>query len=245
MSRSALVPQIVFPFWAMISSLLAASPGEWGCVLPVEKERERVQKINWKSKIGSASGSPVVHDGRIFIGTNNAANLDPQRSGDAGVMMCFDRITGQMLWQEHRARLAQRVHDLPLQGISSRPFAENDRLYYVSNRGELVCLKTPEAKEPIDRVIWKIDMIQEFGVFQRAAGDMGNPLPSPIVFGDIVYSLTGNGTITGYEFTFPALPFVPRPQSPSFIAVNKKTGKLIWKSNAPQDRIGMGNGRRL
>ena len=57
--------------------------------------------------------------------------------------MAFDATDGEFLWQAAHAKLpAGRVNDWPLQGICSTPAVEGDRVYYVSNRAEVVAADT-------------------------------------------------------------------------------------------------------
>jgi outer membrane protein assembly factor BamB len=53
---------------------------------------------------------------------------------------------------------------------------------------------------------------------------------APIVVGDLVFVCTSNGVDESHVK-------LPSPQAPSFIAVNKDTGKLAWQSNLPGDKI--------
>jgi outer membrane protein assembly factor BamB len=58
-----------------------------------------------------------------------------------GVLLCFDEKTGEFLWQHSNEKLPTgRVHDWPDQGICSAPLLDGDRLWYVTSRGEVVCL---------------------------------------------------------------------------------------------------------
>lgn len=104
------------------------------------------RNIKWVVPLGSQTyGNPVVANGRIFVGTNNgAAYLSYYPSSvDLGVMLCFEEKTGRFLWQHSNLKLPTgRVHDWPLQGVCSTPVVRGDRLWYVSNRGEVVCLDT-------------------------------------------------------------------------------------------------------
>src|SRR5262249_13911085 len=52
---------------------------------------------------------------------------------------------------------------------------------------------------------------------------------SPLVAGDLVFAVTSNGVDEQGN--------VVSPKAPSFIAVNKNTGKVVWQSNLPGDRI--------
>ena len=68
-------------------------------------------------------------------------------------------------------------------------------------------------------------MIEELGVFPHNLATS-----SPVIFGDIVYIVTSNGVDEAHLD-------VPSPRAPCFIAVNKKTGKLVWENNEPFDTI--------
>ncbi len=210
--------------------------------LPSTWDLESGQNVKWRQPLGSQSyGGPVVAGGKIFVGTNNEGLRNPKLTGDRGNVMAFDAETGEFLWQAAHPKLpAGRVHDWPLQGVCSTPYVEGDRLYYVSNRAELICADTEgfrdgendgpftaeENSSEIDEdVIWKLDMIGELDVFPHnlAAG-------SPLVVGDLLFTVTGNGVDEGHIN-------IPRPGAPSFLAVNKKTGKVVWESSEPGPRI--------
>jgi outer membrane protein assembly factor BamB len=47
-----------------------------------------------------------------------------------------------------------------------------------------------------------------------------------------VFALTGNGK----DYAAPDKP-VPEPKAPSFVAIDKKTGKVAWSDNSPGDKI--------
>ncbi len=93
------------------------------------------------SQLGSQSfGNPVVAGGKIFVGTNNQSQRQPKVKGDKGVVMCFREADGKFLWQNVHDKLASgRVNDWPKQGICSTCNVDGNRVYYVSNRCELVC----------------------------------------------------------------------------------------------------------
>lgn len=202
--------------------------------------------VLWRARLGLSSGSPVVHRGRVLVGSANDPFHDPRSRQDAGVLLGFDQERGTFLGQVAHVRLPRRVNDLPGQGILCRPCVEGDRAWYVSNRGELVCLDlgnydSTKPALPLGGVLWKLDMVAKLGVFKRDAGDIGNPLSSPLVIGNLVFCVTGNGTVFGHALTAdPKTAYVPRPNAPSFVAVHKKTGKVVWSSNAPGKNIQYG-----
>ncbi len=200
------------------------------------------KNMKWKVQIGSTSnGNPVVADGKIFLGTNNANPRNPEIQGDKGVLMCFRESDGKFLWQAITDKLESGFeNDWPEQGVCSSPAVEGKRLYYVSNRGELVCLDTEGFldgkndgpfqdevhKGPTDAdIIWKLDMMKELGVSQLFMAST-----SPVIWEDLVFLETSNGRASNDEK-------VPAPKAPSFLAVNKNTGKVVWQDNSPGDGI--------
>jgi len=198
--------------------------------------------IKWKAEIGSQSyGNPAVAGGLVCVGTNNTGLRDPNQDGDRGVVMCFDEKTGEFQWQMTHEKLPQgRVNDWPEQGVCSSPAIIDGVVYYVSNRAEVVALDAKGFKDGENNgpfkdekytseadgdVLWKYDMIEELGVFPHNLATS-----SPLVVGDLVFVNTSNGTDESHIN-------IPSPLSPSFLAINRKTGELVWENDAPGDRI--------
>jgi len=182
--------------------------------------------ILWKAKLGKVSyAGPVIAGGKVFVATNNENPRDKAFEGDAGVIMCFDAKSGKFLWQTLHEKLVDDAQNYPKQGIASTPFIDGDRLFYVSNRCELVCADVNgDPKNPgKGKIIWSLDMIKDLKVFPCQLANS-----SPLVVGDLVFVVTGNGVDVSVN------PWKLRaPEAPSFLAVNKKTGKVIWKDNSP------------
>jgi len=208
--------------------------------LPAAWNIKTKENIKWKVDIGNTSyGNPVVADGKVFLGTNNENPKNPAVTGDKGVLMCFRESDGLFLWQAVSDKLGQGF-DWPEQGVCSSPAVEGKRLYYVTNRAELVSLDTEgfldgkndgsfedeSYKGQTDAdVIWKLDMMKDLGVFPH---NMANS--SPAILGDLIYLVTSNGKDENDEK-------VTAPKAPSFIAVDKNSGKVVWQDNSPEDRI--------
>ena len=87
----------------------------------------------------------MVANGQVYVGSNNGAGYlkrYPARI-DLGVLLCFNEADGKFLWQHSNEKLPTgRVHDWPMQGVCATPLVEGKRLWYVTNRGEVVCLDT-------------------------------------------------------------------------------------------------------
>jgi outer membrane protein assembly factor BamB len=205
-------------------------PTSWS----VKKGQEK--NVKWSEPLGDkAYGGPIVAGGKIYIGTNNNKPRNPAIKGDKGILMCFEEATGKFLWQAVHDKLpAGRVNDWPGEGICSSPVVEGDRLYYVNNRCEVICAdvngmangnqgvtdETYKGATDVD-IIWRLDMIGELGVFPHNLA-----VCSPLIAGDTLFVITANGVDAGHIN-------IPAPAAPSFLAIDKKSGKVLWKDNAP------------
>ena len=109
--------------------------------------------MKWVADLGSQTyGNATVAGGRVFVGTNNELLRDPKQAGDRGVLMAFKQDTGEFLWQNtHEKVSAGRVNDWPFQGVASSRLVEGDRYYYVSNRGEVMCLDVEGFRDGAER----------------------------------------------------------------------------------------------
>ena len=185
------------------------------------------KNIKWMSMLGSQTyGNPVVAGGKVFVGTNNEGLRNPKEPGDRGVLMCFRESDGQFLWQHANAKLpAGRVNDWPFQGVCASPLIEGEVLYYVNNRCELVCLDVNGDGKGGAKTIWKLDMMEELGAHPH---NMANS--SVVAWGDMLYLSTSNGQDESHVN-------IPSPKAPAIIAVNKKTGKVVWEQNHVGNRI--------
>jgi len=210
--------------------------------LPAEWDPETGRNVEWMAELGSTSyGNPVVASGVVLVGTNNETPRDPAQSGDRGVIMAFRESTGEFLWQHTHLKLESgQANDWPYQGIASSPLVDGQRVYYVSNRGILVCVDLEGFRDaendgpvtdetltgPADAdVLWTFDMIGELGVFPH---NLANS--SPTLAGDLIVVGTSNGHDESHTR-------VPHPKAPGLIAVHKTTGKLAWSDNSAGDRI--------
>ena len=201
-------------------------PDTWS----VKKKKET--NVKWKAQLGGmAYGGPTVAGGRIFVGTNNDHPADPSITGDKGVMMCFNEADGAFLWQIVHDKLADSSIDAGDTGIASTPAVDGDRLYYVSNRCELVCADVAgdPAQKGKGKIVWSLDMMKNLKVWPGGIeGGLANC--SPLVLDDLVYVVTSNGVDGNTE--------KPKaPDAPSFLAVHKDDGKVAWSSNLPGPNI--------
>jgi outer membrane protein assembly factor BamB len=189
--------------------------------------------VLWQADLGSSCfASPVVSGGLVWVGTNNSKPRDPKAKDDAAVLMCFRARDGKFLWQYVSPRLSpDRNLDWPYLPINCAPLVEGDRLYFVTNRCETVCLDiSPLQRDEEPRTVWKLDMHKDLGVI---------PATHPMALGfscsigasyrDRIYVTTGNGRNWEGELL--------APHAPSVVCLDKNSGKMLWKDNSPGKNI--------
>ena len=202
--------------------------------------------LDWSARLGTeAHSTPVISNGRVFIGTNNNEPRDTKHQGDRGVLMCFNEEDGSILWQlVVPKRSEDRYFDWPNSGISSPATIEGDRVYIVTNRGELACLDvrglsdgndgpfldearhmTPAGHEPLPigpldaDIIWLFDMTEGAGIWSHDGAHS-----SVLVEGNYLYLNTGTGVDNSHRR-------IRRPDAPSLVVIDKRTGELVARDH--------------
>lgn len=223
--------------------------------IPTKWNIKTGENVKWAARLGSQTyGNPVVANGKVYVGTNNGAGYIARYPSkvDLGVLLCFDEETGKFLWQHSNEKLPSgRVHDWPLQGICAAPFVDGDRLWYVTSRGEVVCLDTegfrdgendgpfvdekpkaapgkpaPPYVEQLEAdVVWKLNMMNELKVSQHNMCSC-----SVTCVGDYLFVNTGNGVDEGHIA-------LPQIKAPSFVCLNRHDGKVLWTDNSPGGNV--------
>ncbi len=208
--------------------------------IPVEWDIATGKNVRWSMPLGSETyGNPVVANGKAYVGTNNGNGYLKRypSSVDLGVLVCFDEKDGKFLWQHSSEKLPTgRVNDWPHQGICSAPLIDGDRLWFVSSRGEVVCLDTegfydgendgPFDKEKVQEkdeadVVWSFDMMGALKVSQHNMCSC-----SVTCAGELLFVNTSNGVDEGHKV-------LPEADAPSFICLNRTTGDVLWTDNSP------------
>ena len=210
--------------------------------LPESFDPATGKNVKWVAPLGTQSyATPIVAGGKVLIGTNNDRPRDPRHKGDRGVLFCLDEKDGSLCWQFVAPKLVPALYrDWPRSGICSPATVEGDRVYTVSNRGEVVCLDldgqadgndgpymdegrhmAPRGDEPMEvtrtdaDIIWLFDMLAEVGVHQHDSAHS-----SILLHGDFLYVNTSNGLNDKHER-------IPATEAPSLIVLDKRTGRLI------------------
>jgi outer membrane protein assembly factor BamB len=266
----------------LVGSIQAADQPQWGQAWTrnmVSSETGLVEdfdpatgrNVKWAISLGSESwATPVVAQGRVFIGTNNDPPRDPRNRGDRGVLLCLDEKDGSLIWQLVVPKLGPDVYlDWPRSGLCSPPSVEGNRVYAITNRGEAVCLDiegqrngndgpyqdegrhmVPADSEPLEvtdldaDILWLFDIPNQAGTYPHDGAHA-----SILIDGDFLYMNTSNGVDNTHKV-------IRRPDGPSLIVLDKKTGRLlardhegigprIFHSTWSSPAMGIVNGRKL
>ena len=210
--------------------------------LPEQFDPDSGKNVKWSVPLGTqTNSSPVIAGGRVLIGTNNGQPRDPRHDGDRGVLLCLDEADGRLHWQLVVPKLHKhRLSDWPRTGICSPATVDGERVYLVSNRGEVMCLDlhgqangndgpfreegrhmAPASTPPLTvtrtdaDIIWLYDIRKELGVHQHDAAHC-----SILVDGPLLYVCTSNGVSDDHHS-------IVAPEAPGLIVLDKNAGKLV------------------
>jgi outer membrane protein assembly factor BamB len=123
-------------------------------------------------------------------------------------VVCFDAANGKLIW---KAKLgpAWNSGQESWQSSRSTPTVDDDRVYTLTPQGSLVCMETETGKE-----LWRKSMQKDFG--GKKADGWGYS-ESVLIDGDRLICTPG-GVDT------------------AMVALNKKTGEVMWKAGWPKNR---------
>lgn len=155
----------------------------------------------WRVAVGPGFSSPVVSQNKVVYCGGE---------GSREVAYCLDAATGKQLW---RAEISNLFQDEWGAGTRSTPSIDGDRVYVQSCDGEFRCLSLADGKP-----IWRKNFEADFGVAflgskarEGTASRRGNN-GSSVVDGDAVIIPVGG------------------VDGASVVALDKMTGRLLWKS---------------
>jgi len=208
---------------------------------PVDWDAKTGRNIVWSVELGNETyGRPVVAGDVVYVGTDNGREMNPAYKEESGVLMALRATDGKFLWQDVAPRVERGLREFLLPSTTSAPYVEGDRLYYVTAECQLRCLdlhgfndsenngpyrdETFKDKTAAD-IVWQLDMCSSLGVFPHEATNS-----EVLALGDLLIVSTSNGQNEGHTR-------VPSPRAPSLIAVNKKSGEVIWRAIGPGEQV--------
>jgi outer membrane protein assembly factor BamB len=183
------------------------------------------KNVKWKVDVpGLGHSSPIVWGNRIFVTTAVSGDVkednwekgfpqtgrDPNASEISWMLLCFDRDTGKLLWQQTAVRKVPTIlRHLKNSYASQTPATDGTYVFaYFGDQG-IFCYDFN------GKLIWKRDL----GTFKMANNwGMGT---SPVLFKDLVIVNCDQG------------PLAPAAADGSsyITALNKKTGATVWKTD--------------
>ncbi|HXW07441.1 MAG TPA: PQQ-binding-like beta-propeller repeat protein [Vicinamibacterales bacterium] len=208
---------------------------------PVDWDTTTGRNIVWSVELGSETfGRPVVAGDTVYVGTDNARHMNPAYEEEAGVLVAFHATDGRFLWQDVAPRVERGLREFLLPSTTSAPYVEGERLYYVTAECQLRCLDAqgfrdgendgPYRDEAFQDnaaadIVWELDMCGRLGVFPHEATN-SEVLP----VGDLLMVSTSNGQNEGHTR-------VASPRAASLIAVDKRSGDVVWRAIGPGERV--------
>ena len=195
------------------------------------------RNIVWSVGLGNETfGRPVVSGGVVYVGTDNGRKMNRACQGECGVLLAFRATDGALLWLDAAPRVDRGTGDFLLPSTTAGPLVEGDRLYYVTGECQLRSLDTQRFRdgrndgpsrdeqsrnERAADVIWELDMRGRLGVFPHEACNS-----DVLAIGNLLIVATSNGRNEGHTR-------VPSPRAPSLIAVDKRSGDVVWRAFGP------------
>ena len=176
---------------------------------PVDWDTTTGRNIVWSVELGNETyGRPVIAGGAVYVGTDNARQMNPDFQDGSGVLMAFRATDGAFLWQDVAPRVERGLREFLLPTTTSTPYVEGNRLYYVTAECQLRSLDTqgfrdgenngPYREEMFQDnaaadIVWELDMCARLGVFPHEASN-SEVLP----VGDLLMVSTSNGRNEGH-----------------------------------------------
>lgn len=158
--------------------------------------------LAWKtSSLEKGMGGIAVSKGRIYTsGDDNDA---------AAWLLALNESDGKSLWKLQIGPGGNPGNMFKPSGPRATPTVDGDRIYILSQRGDLVCASTD------GKVVWRANYLKDFGGIMPVWG-FGE---SPLVDGD-------------------KLICTPGAEDATLIALDKNSGKLLWKCAVPEGPTG-------
>ncbi len=161
----------------------------------------------WKIKgVGGGYNEPAVAGGRVY---------GMSLRGGKEVVWARAEADGKPVWETAVGEPPSQRMPQGSEGPGCTPTVDGERVYVISNGGEVACLNAGDGK-----VLWHRSMTKDFG---------GSPpgwsyRESPLIDGDKMIC-------------------TPGAADAGMVALNKLTGETVWNSKASRDS-GAGSGRR-
>lgn len=157
--------------------------------------------LAWKiNGIGDGMGGIAVSGGRLYTTGDSDGNA---------WLYTLNEADGKPVWKEKIGRGGKLGNVFRPSGPRTTPTVDGDRLYVLSQHGELICFTT-EGKE-----VWRTDYVKDL----KGIAPVWGFSESLLVDGD-------------------KLLCTPGAEDGTLMALDKRTGKVIWKTPVPEGPTG-------
>jgi outer membrane protein assembly factor BamB len=198
-------------------TLLPATAGDWPTFRGADRSavsKETGLLANWPTE-----GPPLVWKVRgagrgyaslaIAGGRIYTLGDGPSSASDKDeYIVCFDRKTGKMLWHSKTGK-PWTSGQPTWQSSRSTPTVDGELVYIITPYGALICFESATGRER-----WRKSLQKDFG---GKKADSWGYSESVLIDGDHLVCTPGGPKAT-------------------MVALDKRTGKLIWKAIRPDDR---------
>jgi outer membrane protein assembly factor BamB len=184
-------------------------------------DRNAVSKEHGLLKEWTKDGPPIAWKIKGLGGGYSAPSIAAGRifgmstRGGDEVVWALSETDGKTLWTSRIGTAYRGGGSQGNEGPACSPTVDGDRLYVVGLGGDLACLQVRDGK-----VVWQKSFTRDFG----GRVPMWRYTESPLIDGDMVICTPGG-------------------QDAMMVALDKLTGKTIWKSKMPNGAGGSSGGR--
>ena len=164
---------------------------------------EKGPAVTWSiANLGEGYGAVAVKADRIYVQGTNGTGSEAKSA-----VFCLNRADGKTIWS---VAFGPRVEQDKGNGPRSTPTLDGDRLYVLTENGDLACLRERDGSR-----IWGKNILKEFG----ASNPKWLISESPLIDGDRVIVTPGG-------------------KGAGIVALDKMTGKEIWRAKDLSDEAG-------
>jgi outer membrane protein assembly factor BamB len=150
-----------------------------------------------------------IGDGMGGVAVSKGRIYTTGDSAGSSWLFALNESDGKEIWKAKIGRAAKLGNVYRPSGPRATPAVDGDRIYILGQLGDLVCFST-EGKE-----FWRVDYIKDFGGINPVWGFS----ESPLVDGD-------------------KLICTPGAEDATLMALDKNTGKPLWKCKVPEGPTG-------
>ena len=158
-------------------------------------------RVLWTANgLGTGYGSMAVAGNRVFLQGARGPN---------SMVIALDRADGKEVWAKALGRIETKMRTDRGAGPRGTPTVDGDRLYVLTENGDLACLKTDGA------VVWQRNILKDFGGAQ------------------LQWLISESPLVDG-----PHLVVSPGGPGAGMVKLDKMTGKTVWTSKDLSDTAG-------